>query len=326
MAARGGAVTLTEPMPPEVGGQPIVDGAHKLGAYFAATADMHPRLEDKFGWLLYAFCGDVSTVADSPEAGLNTHYFRMDSSDYLAMKWSTIRRAIPAPESGAASGTQCLDARMASIMLNFPAAARVSARIGILGRVPTFSDDVSGWSYSASPEGPTSVPITSSTSAYFKLPTFQAANLPTQLCRVTLGNTVSQPQQEFIVGSPYPDDLIGLYRSGAIEAAYKWEDEDLYLQLVANGGTGASIDWDPTIYESSFQVKAVSGGDVSGFSNPYSLEVYAQKCYFWPTGAPEIAGVNIIQLPLAGIICRPDSGDAFQIRLVNEVASYTWPT
>lgn len=313
-------------MPPEVGGVPIVDGAHKLGAYYAATADLHPRLEDKFGWLLFALCGDVSTVSDEPASGLYTHYFRMSASDYLALKWLTVRRAIPAPEGGAASGEQGLDTRIASMMLNFPAAARVSARVGLLGRVPSFSDDISGWTYSGTAEGVTSVPITSSTLSHFKLPTFQAATLPTQLVSVTIGNTVSQPRQEFIVGSPFPDDLIGLYRNVGIECAYKWEDEDLWLELVAAGGTGASIDWSPVIYETDFRVKAVSAANISGQAYPYSVEFYAPKCYFWPTGAPEIAGVNLIQLPLAGLVVRPDSGDPFQIIVVNEVAGYTWPT
>jgi hypothetical protein len=250
----------------------------------------------------------------------------MSSSNYLALKWVTTRRVTPAPEGGAASGHQALDTRIASMMLSFPAAARLGARIGLLGREPSFSDDVSGWTYSATAEGPTSVPITSSTSAYIKLPTFQAANLPTSLTRVTIGNTVSQPNQEFIVGSPYPDDFIGLYRNVGVEMAYKWEDEDLYLQLVANGGTGASIDWSPVIYTSDFRAKAVSSANISGKSNPYSIEFYAPNVYFWPTAAPAIAGVNLIQLPVAGLVARPDSGDPFQIILVNEVASYTWPS
>ncbi|NIV33088.1 MAG: hypothetical protein GWN58_27665 [Anaerolineae bacterium] len=268
----------------------------------------------------------MSTVSDVPESGLYTHYFRMSSSDYLALKWLTVRRTIPAPEGGAASGTQGLDARTASLLLNFPAAARVSARLGLLGREPSFSDDVSGWTYSAVAEGPTSVPITSSTGAYFKLPTFQAASLPTQLCRVTLGNTVSQPNQEFVVGSPYPDDLIGLYRSVGIECAYKWENENLWLELVANGGTGADIDWSPTIYESDFRIKAVSAANITGKANPYSIEFYAPKVFWWPTAAPEIAGVNLIQLPLAGVVARPSSGDPFQFIVVNGVTGYTWPT
>jgi hypothetical protein len=326
LAARGGLVTETEPMPPEISGVPITDGAHSLGAYHASIVDMIPRIEGDLGWLLFALCGAVSTISDIPEAGMYTHIFRMDSTDYLALKWLSLRRLIPGPEGGADSGEIVKDARLSGAVFNFNAAARLTAQLSFYGREPTFSDSVGGWSWEDTAESGDSVMIPSTTSAYFKIPTFQAGNLPVNGAAVTIGNQVTRPQEEYIIGSPYPEDIVGLYRNVSIQAAYKWEDEDLYLQLVAAGGTGASIAWDPTIYTSTFRILEVSPNDVSGMSNPYSFEIRAEKVYWFPSAGPEIAGLNIIRLPLTGLVARPSSGDPFQVRIVNEVASYTWPT
>jgi hypothetical protein len=313
-------------MPPEVGGVPLPDGAHRLGAYYASSVDFIPRLEDDIGWLLHAACGSVSTVSDTPEAGLSTHIFRWDTSDYLALKWLTVRRVIPGPEGGASSGLQSLDTRVAALMLNFAAAARLTARMTMLGCTPTYSDDVSGWTWDAEPEGPTSVPVAPGTGGYFKIPDFQAGSLPSQLVRVTMSNMVSQPNQEFVIGSPYPEDLIALYRNVGLEVDYKWEDEDLFLQLEANGGTGASIAWTPTVFEGDFAIKEESPANISGYSNPYSIEVTAERVIWSVAAPPEIAGVNILRIPLRGLVARPSSGEAFNIKVVNETANYTWPT
>jgi hypothetical protein len=315
-------------MPPEVGGVPLPDGAHKLGAYYASAVDLVPRLEDDIGWLLYAACGSASTVSNVPESGLNTHIFRMDTSDYLALKWLTVRRVIPGPESGSPSGLQSLDTRIAAVMFNFAAAARLTARMTLMGCTPSYSDNVAGWTWDAEPEGLTSIPVAPATGGYFKIPDFQAGALPSQLVRVTLGNMVTQPQQEFVIGSPYPDDLVSLYRNVAIEVDYKWEDEDLYLQLEANGGTGASIPWSPAVFEGDFAVREESPANISSKNYPYSIEITAERVIWTAAAAPEIAGVNIVRVPLRGMVARPSSGEAFNIKVVNAKYpdGYAWPT
>jgi hypothetical protein len=325
LAVRGGAVEQNEPMPPELGAVPLVDGAHKLAAYFAAQVDFIPRLEEDLGWLLFAACGSVSTVTDSPEAGLQTHYFLMDTSDYLALKWLTIRQEIPSEAGANNMGIQGTDCRIANMLLNFTAASRLTTRMSVLGRTPSFSDDPTSWTYNAA-ETSTSVAIISADGSHFRIPSFQAGDLPLASARVTLDNTVSQPQQEFIIGSYHPDDVIGLYRGMTIEGVYQWEDEDLYLALSANGQTGAAVPWTADIYESSVSVKAVSPSNISGYSNPYSLTLTAPRVIWYASAPPESAGVNIVQLPITGIVGKPTSGDPFLFALVNEVASYTWPT
>ena len=321
----GGAVTLSEPMPPEVSGQPIVDGAHKLGAYYAGVADMIPRLEADFGWLLYALAGDVSTVSNTPESNLFTHVFMMDPDDYLALKWLSVRRIIPKKEGGSNNpGESALDVRVASVMFTVAAAARLTTRVTTFGRVPSFSDNTTSWDsdWATEPEDSTSVAVASNDNSHFKI---AGTPEPTQLVRVTIGNQVSQPRQEFIVGSPFPDDIVPLYRSVVADAVYKWEDPDIYHKVVANGDTGVEINWSPIVYESEFSVKISSPQNIATFATPYSLEIRVPRMYWFPSGPPEIAGLNILQLPLQGIAARPvGGGHPFEIHLINDKDGYLW--
>ena len=316
-------------MPPEISGVPIVDGAQSLGVYYASVVDLIPRLEDEIGWLMYALTGKHSYTSGFPEAGLTTHVFTMDSTDYLALKYLTVRRTFPAPVGGNASGEQCIDAKIAAAVFTFAAAARMTARMTVYGREPSFSDSIGGWAWAGEPEGGESIAVASNEDhSHFKLPEFQAGELPSQLVRVSFGNQLTTPQQEFIIGSAYPADVVALYRNIAIEAVYQWEDEDLYLQLVAAGGSGATIPWSPQVYYSDFTVKAASGGKITGKNYPYSLEIKCPKVYWFPSAPPEIAGVNLIQLPMTGIVARPSTGLPFEIHLVNDTigTAYTWPT
>ena len=57
-----------------------------------------------------------------------------------------------------------------------------------------------------------------------------------------------------------------------------------------------------------------------------SLTLTAPRVIWYASAPPESAGVNIVQLPITGIVGKPTSGDPFLFALVNEVASYTWPT
>ena len=106
----------------------------------------------------------------------------------------------------------------------------------------------------------------------------------------------------------------------AVSAVSEYIDTD-----VTNAGTGASIPWSPIVYESDFAVKEVSPANISGYSNPYSIEVTAERVFWWPGAPPEIAGLNIIQLPMQGIVARPtDSSDPFTVRIVNSISEYVW--
>lgn len=331
MRVQGGPTDMTEIAEPEIGGVPLPDGAYKAGVFTREQIDLYLRLEDDIGWLLYALCGAVSTVDDDPETGLYRHIFRMDPTStitMLALNWISTRRLVGQPEHTNNFGIQCLDVRVEAMMFNIAAAAALTARMNTLGRIHTYSDDPSLWEWAVgSPEGFASVPVTANTNSYFKVPTFQAGALPTQQVQIQFGNMLTQPTQEFIVGSPYMDDIKALFRNIGINWTYKWADEDLYLWMVANDGTGASINWDCVVPVGTFEARVATCDVISGMANPYSITFKAPKVFWFPTAPPSLAGLNLIQLPVSGVVAAPDdSSDPFTIEVVNETESYTWPT
>ena len=328
---RGGVQDMVKVVEPEVGGPPLPDGAFKQGVFAQEQADIYMRLEDDIGWLLYALTGDHSVIADAPESGLYTHIFRMDPTSWytmLAIKWLTTRRVISQPEHTNHFGAQSIDSRVQSAQFNFNAAAALTARINLLGRKPTFSDDVSSWTWAAgSPEGFESTPVAANTNGWFKIPEFNAETLPTQQAQVTIGNVLTQPMQEFIIGSPFMDDIANLYRNIGVSWVYKWRNEDFYLWVAANGGTGAEINWSCVVPIGDFEVKMATCQVIEGFSNPYSITVKAPKVYWFPTQPPDLSGLKLVSLPVQGVVANPDDGsDPFVIEVVNQVADYVWPT
>ena len=331
LRAGGGDQTLSEPMPPEAGSDPFVDGVDALGAFGAEQIDMIPRLEDDFGWLLYAMCGAASMTPSLPVATMSTHVFRVASADMLDIPYITTRKVLGAGDDDALWGTQILDCKVQGGIFNFAGASRFSARFSIYGREPSFQDDNS-WSWDQGPEGNTSIATSINTVGYFKLPEYMTAvsytadEIPVNSARITFGNQLTQPQQEFIIGSPYPFAISNLYRSMVIEAVYKWENKDLYAYMRANAGTGASIPWSPVVYESDFRVKMATSAAFVG-TTPRSIEFYAQRVFWFPSAPPEVAGVNEVLLPFTGVVARPASGDTFRIEMVNgRTTAYTWPT
>lgn len=331
MRVAGGPQELAQTAEPEVGGQPLPDAAYKVGVFTREQIDLYMRLEDDIGWLLYALTGAVSTTADTPESGMHTHTFRMDPTSTLTMltlKWLSTRRIIGQPAIGHNFGMQVVDNRIEAMMFNLAAAAALTCRMNMLGRTHTLSDDPSAWTWAASsPEGFDSVPISANTNSHFKVPDFSASALPTQQVQIQFGNVLTQPTQEFIIGSPYMDDIAALYRNIGLNWTYKWYDEDLYLYMVANGGTGTSIDWSAIVPSGSFEAKISTPQNVSGMSNPYSITFAAPEVFWFPTAPPSLSGLNLIQLPVSGIVAATDDGsDPFTIQLVNETSAYTWPT
>ena len=306
----------------EVGGSPFPTGAYKAGAFFGGVVSLQPRLEGDIGWILYAACGSVSTLPDTPATGLYTHIFRPDPNAYSALKWLSARILTPGAVSGQELGRIGQDCRISQLRLIVPQNDVVTAQIGLTGRVPSLSDDVSGWTWADDFEDFDSVPI--SVAGHFQIP--DATSQPALGADVMLNNVLNPVQREMIIGEYHPDDLVAVTRNLQVNFIHKYPNPDLYLELVTNSGTGASIAWSPVINYKSMNLKVESPGNISGQSYPYSLEIKATKLSWAPEGAPRLVGGDMLAVRYAGTAQEPASDNYFEFRLVNEVASYTWPT
>jgi len=307
--------------PPEIGGTPYPTGAFKAGAFFAGDWALQPRLEGDIGWLLYALCGEVSTIANSPETGMYTHIFTPLASSPSTLPWISARRLIPGTTTASDLGEIGLDVRVTAGRIVVPQNGTIVFQASLVGRVPSFDDAPTSWTWADVYEDFDSVAI--SVKGYFEVP--DGTEVPALGLTIDVVNNFTTPPQEMIIGSYYPDDLELLSRSMVATWVYKWANPNLYKEVLANGGTGSAIPWSPVVYQNSFDLRVESPDNVTGRSNPYALKVYAPNVN-WQCEPVVLTAGDMLAQRYTGTVLEPASGDYFEIHLINEVASYTWPS
>ena len=309
---------------PEVGGSVFNQGQRKVAAMISGQATIQPRIANVFGFLLYAMSGSVSTVEDYPEADANTHIFKPDT-DHASLPWLSMHKYVPGATSATAIGEIMQDVKIAQAVFSMAAMAPLTVQLGVLGRIPTF-EEAPSWSYSNAYENTDSIPT--GNAGHFKLPDFSGTALPSTSVEITVMNRLSAArlQDEMVIGSYHPDDLVVMERDLAVRFIYKWADPDLWQQIYTGASDGTS--WTASVYNTDMIAKLESPNNIGSTSTPYSIEIRAEEVDWSVDGAINLAGNNILYCPMVGVTREPSSGNPFEIRIVNEVASggYDWPT
>ena len=313
-----GAVEPGGLLPPEIAGIITPTGAYKLGAFGAGGFSFTPRLEDDIAWMLYALMGDTAVSGSALDF---THTFKF-ATDPTSTPWVTMRKWVPASTNYAEN---VLDCKVGRLRLTIPQAGPVSARVDFVGRVPTFLEDPT-WTENTMDDGDTFA-VAGASASYVKLPDFSASALPATGCIIEMTNMLSTPQQEFVIGSQYPDDFIVLSRAMTIRWVYKWEDPDLCRLIMTGAATGQTA-WTPAVYTSDFEAAVVTAADYLPTTpdTPYGLTVKAEKVSWEPNGPIRLMGNNILAVEFVGTALDPATGEYAEIELNNKVAAYTWPT
>jgi hypothetical protein len=323
LAIGAGGVEDNRISPLEVGGTPYPTGAYKAGAFFAGDVTLQPRLEGDIGWVLYAATGSVSTVNDSPEAGLYTHYFAPLTTNTAYLPWLSAREHVPGATGTADDwGVVGQDIKIPRLRIVVPQNGTVTSIISLLGRVPTWSTAPDVWTWADVFEDFDSVPV--SCCGHFEVP--DGSEVAALGVSIDLVNQLTTPRQEMIVGAYYPDDIAVVSRTLTVSWVYKWADPDLVMALLTNAGSGASVAWSPVVYSTNLDLTVESPDNISGMANPFSLKVTAQSCNWQTPGPVELAGGDMIRQRYTGTVLEPAAGDYFQMALVNEQATYTWPS
>ena len=315
-----GAVEPGGLLPPEIASVLTPTGAYKLGAFAGGGFTFIPRLESDIGWLLHALLGNASVAGTG---SIKTHTFKFPSTP-TDMKWMNIRKWVPASTNYAEDVTDCTLARL---QLTLPQAGPVTARIDAVGRVPTFQEDPT-WTENTMDDGDT-FPVVGTSGSYIQLPDFDTNDQVATGCIIEYVNLLTTPQQEFIIGSQYPDDFAILQRAMTVRWVYKWEDPDLCRTIMTGAASGQTA-WTPEVFTSNFEAR-VEGtdddaiGSTTGVEQPYRLTVKAGKVTWEPNGPIRLMGNNILAQEYVGTAIEPDSGEYCEIELENEAANYTWP-
>lgn len=326
-------------MPLELSGILTPTGGYKMGAYFVQEVDIIPRLEDDIGWLLYATLGNVSSVQNAKytnagwvtNTGAYGHYFRMNPTDQADIPYLAARIKVPGPTGASAdSGEVGYDCRASGLRLNIPGAGMITGRFGVQGRAyinaPTHAE-VNAWTYVNAFEDSTSIAHSGTGSINIGTHTPKITGLVLDII-----NNLSRPQDEMIVGSFNPDDVIVLSRSARLRATVKWENATLWNALYYGG---ANQDWTnlPEFQVTSgstraFYFEANSPDNMPSLSVPYSLRIIANNVMLScdPTSLRFRPG-SILEYMINIDILDPASPyDYIAVALDNKATAYTWPT
>lgn len=332
----GGGTQMQQMMPLEMGGPLVPSGVYKSGAAYASEVELVPRLENTLGYLLYAALGQVTSITGNQwtasgavaATGVNAHIFRFNPTEHADLPWLSTRYMLPGDAAADRFGEVSFDTKVSGLQLNIPSMSIVTARVGFQGRCfffPAYTD-VQGWTYANSLEDADTIAITGKGRMLFGGTGPKLTNMT-----VTLSNNLTSPQQEGIIGSYYADDITVLTRSINIRASVKWQNPQLWKQLMT--GSTSGVDWSamPFVAETAGNVKALEAVfeapiNIPGSSKPYTLRIMASRAVMsLDRGTIQLRAGDLVQFNVNIDILEPLPGqDYVQIVLENGATSYTW--
>lgn len=318
--------------PLEVGSVITPTGAYKAGAYAAGGATIFPRLQDKFGELLLGSMGKDTVIANSPVASAYTHVFSFDPNNIAEIPWFAARKMVPGRGVVRPQGVIGMDNKIMSLRIAIPQNDIVSARVDMVGRVPSFDNYADAWLYAADYENSDKAPI--SCKGDFQIPTVFNAQLPVTSVVVELVNNLTTPRQEMVVGAYNPDDFAVISRIMTVRCVLKWNDPELYQRIHSNAAGGTA--WSPTPFITTysagnygFQADVQAVSNIPATSQPYTLTIRAAVVVWESDGPIQLRGGSIVSMPFRGTVLQPDASlgvNYADIILVNGRSSaYTVP-
>lgn len=323
-------------LPPEIGGRALTSGMFASGSWGAGGISLIPRLDNRFGWLLLAAMGDVSTVSDTTiahflahgsgaDSGIHTHIFRFYPTDQFFVPYMTVRRLLPNATDATELGEILQDARVGSLTITGAAAAPITADLDILARL--YQDDYQfdfepGWT--ASYDEFDHFPV-ANCSGHFKVEddTFQVTT-----ASVTVTNTLLPPAQSLQIGSIDPIDYPVLGRSITVTATILVEDYNLYVSTFS-GASNAGTDANATciIYKADVDVEFTTQTYISG-TEPYRIRLISdvdQNNVAWQVRPIRVQPNRPIVLQVTATVEAVETGDPFWILLQNAKTDYNLP-
>jgi hypothetical protein len=312
-----GAVQDMRNLPLEIGGALNPTGAYKGGVFGGGGVELTARLQDVFGWLLYAAAGSASTMTGTPEAGMVRHVF-VPVSQSADARWLTLRQKTPGVTTDI--GEVILDSRLTALRIAASPRMPMTAQVGFMGREPSIDTNVGSWTYVNLYEDDTSVALANQGASI----TLNGASNKAVAVTIDLINQYTTPDEEAIIGSAYPDDFVLLSQSLMFTWTYKWSDPDLYRSILTGSASGTA--WDPTIFYNEMEIALTSASNITGQTSPYRLSVKAPRVAWQAAGPPQLAAGRQLRQQYVGTAQMPTSGQYYHIALDNKVASYAWPS
>lgn len=331
-----GVNDLYDVLPLEVGGSLFVNSSYKNGAFVAGGARLFSRLQATIGHLIYATAGSkiktpsggsiVGATGTVPAAtaqnGTTVPYFtrfQVNPADETVMPYVALRKFTPAQQGASGINEYFVDCRVNMLTISVPAMGPIMMEFTVIGRKPEAADVAAGADGSATGDAAfeSGIGLAHGCKGEIELSDFQSANIfgagaasgKFTSAQIMIANNISQPDQQMIIGSYHPDDLVALSRAVQIRLIYKWQDPQLYKKLYYGGGTGSDIQWSPVVGNSPVRISSASVSNIAGTSPaiPYSFSFYAPDVD-WTMTPPQLAGNNLLFCEFTGIVKGGNSG------------------
>lgn len=245
-----------------VGGGLLPGGMIKTGVFSGGQATMPPALEGQFGWLLQAFAGAIGTSTELEPTTVNDevwqHFFpdEADPDNNAPQTLLQLFRIIPT--DGGNRGEIFQDHVVSRLQFRVTGMEIVTMVMDTLGKRPKFYD-ASG----------ATTPWDITTNAAERQGSIPVANLPLDSAvQLPVGTNLGECQQIIVdlvnatpgladvarVGSFDPHSWPVLNRIPSLTARMLYTDKELY----ESGFYDGAGDWNPQIYNTSFQLQSQS--------------------------------------------------------------------
>jgi hypothetical protein len=306
-----------------VGGVPVPTFPYKAGYVVGGGASLQPRLENTFGWLLYAALGKCTSEADDDpsDSGIYNHTFEM-ASDASYVPWTSWRKVIPRKDGDPDSdlGETYTDCKVLGLNFQMATDNPVTARVDVVGRTFELDDDPTAFVYDNTFEDWQSIPVACMIGGHIKM---NGSTLPVAGATFAWTNNPLDLRQEKIIGSPALDDVTIVSRQLSFEIVVRYNDPDLYRQILT--GSTVGTEWGGEPHVGSFEIKMVSAKNMPGLDEPYSLTVSSDEALLTQVGGIGFAAGQAVFTRFAGTIIE-GTGPYATIVLRNKQSAYTWPT
>lgn len=318
-----GVVDPTQEGPAEVGGIAVPTFPYKSGPLVAGGLTIQPRYENTLGWLLYAMLGNVDSAVDPYNADVYNHVFTIDPADSTNVPWLGFRKHIPRKDGVANTdlGEIFKDCKVVGGTLALPNDQPLSMRLDVIGREFELDDDPTAWTYANALESWESIPVACQTGGYINI----AGNtLPVVAAQVSWRNVPLDIRMERVFGDPFIEDITIIQRRLEYQLTVKWNNPDLYRQVLAGGPSGT--EWSGQPYTASFEVKSVSSVNMPAETEPYALTIAADEVMMSQEGGVTLAGNGAVMMKYSGVALESANYASFTLRnKVDDTPGYTWP-
>jgi len=348
----GFAPTKTvENVPDEIGGRALPAGAFVGGVWAEGGVSMLPRLDNRFGWMLYAATGQVSTVSDvkaddlpvcggasAATAGVYSHVFTLPDDNNYFLPWLTLYRLLPHGTTGERIGEISQDGHVRTLTITAAAAQPVTADLDMVARVKQ-----TNYVFNIDPETNLSWEPTYDEFDAFGVAScdghirINSVDYKARSVAMTFTDQVLAPAQSLIVGSIHPQDFPNLSRQVQVVVTFLVENYDLYLSTFAGETVDASASSGENatcvVYLQDLDIMVASQlamGAAGDATEPYRLRLVSGQGLdnvSWMIRPLVVTPGRPVELQATGTIQSTTvaEGDPFYLILQNTVAGYYLP-